>query len=405
MIRYYQDKAEARPDHFIRFRYPKLLDESREAVAKFLNAEVDSCVLVPNATTAVNTVLRSLVFEPGDVIIYPSTTYGAVEKTIEYIKETTPAQSHKIETPYPLSDDHLCSLFEEAIHSIRASGKNARIAVFDTIVSLPGARMPFERLTQLCRSHGVLSCIDGAHSIGQIDIDLRSLDPDFYTSNCHKWLHVPRGCAVFYVPVRNQHLIRSTLPTSHGFLPKGQTAIYNPFSPTDKSEFVNNFEFVGTIDNTSYLCIPAALEWRSMLTWKDERGEKAIRGYCQDLARKAGHVVSEMLGTHVMENEQGNLGNCAMTNVLLPLSWQELAKSDYKTAVQIAQWISDTVAEEYDTFVAVLIHADQWWVRLSAQVYLTIADFEWAGPILKEVCERVQRNEWKTSQKVAVKST
>jgi hypothetical protein len=33
-MRAYQDAAESRPDQFIRYDYPKLLDESREAIAK-----------------------------------------------------------------------------------------------------------------------------------------------------------------------------------------------------------------------------------------------------------------------------------------------------------------------------------------------------------------------------------
>ncbi|KAI7366893.1 hypothetical protein KC336_g21261, partial [Hortaea werneckii] len=77
VLRKFQDEAEAVPDKYIRYDNPKYLDESREAVAKYLNAPTSACVFVPNATTGLNTVLRSLVFKPEDVIIYFATIYGA----------------------------------------------------------------------------------------------------------------------------------------------------------------------------------------------------------------------------------------------------------------------------------------------------------------------------------------
>ena len=279
-------------------------------MAKYLNAPVETVVLVSNATTGLNTVLHNLVYQPGDVVIYFATIYGACEKTVEFMTETRPVESYKIDYTYPVSDEFLITSFKDAISTIKAQGKNARLAIFDTIVSLPGVRMPFERLTALCKENGIMSCIDGAHGVGHIPLDLTALDPDFFFSNAHKWLYVPRGCAVFYVPERNQHLIRSTLPTSHGFIPtpKEGQVINNPLPPTGKSAYLTNFEFVGTLDNTPYACIPAALQWRKKVTYRGKHGEEAISSYCLSLAREAGRTVSSILGTEVMENAEGTLG-------------------------------------------------------------------------------------------------
>jgi selenocysteine lyase/cysteine desulfurase len=346
-------------------------------------------------------VLRNLVYQPGDVIIYFATVYGACGKTITYITETTPATAHMIDYTYPLSDHDLIAKFEEAVKSIKAEGKNPKIAVYDTIVSQPGVRVPFERLTELCREHGILSCIDGAHGVGGIPTDLTKLDPDFYVSNCHKWLLVPRGCAVFYVPERNQHLMRSTLPTSHGFVPAptddGSAAIRSPLPPSSKTEFVNSFEFVGTVDNSPVLCVPAAIEWRKKITWGDKSGEEAIYAYNAHIAREAGEIMAAGLKTEVMENAEGTLTNCFFSNVRLPLSFEALVQKDSGKAWDILLWISSTLIKDYDTFMGLNFHAGAWWVRLSGQVYLTKEDFEWATKVLKEVCERVEKGEWKKS--------
>ncbi len=187
VFRHYQDRSEARPDPYIRYDYPEILDKSRAAMAKFLNAPEDTVVFVPNATTGTNTVLRNLVFEPGDKIIYFATVYGACERTVEYITETTPAEAIRIEYTYPVSDEWMVTEFRNVVMKEQGLGNNVRIAIFDTVVSMPGVRMPFESLTAACKELGVLSCVDAAHGIGHVHIDLGKIDCDFFVSNCHKY--------------------------------------------------------------------------------------------------------------------------------------------------------------------------------------------------------------------------
>jgi selenocysteine lyase/cysteine desulfurase len=121
-----------------------------------------------------------------------STVYGALEKTIEYIMETTPVKAVKVEYTYPVEDDWLVKELGRKVKEVDSNGGRVKVAIFDTVVSMPGVRMPFERLTQKCKELGVMSCIDGAHGVGHVDIDLGKLDPDFFFSNCHKYVSLPQ---------------------------------------------------------------------------------------------------------------------------------------------------------------------------------------------------------------------
>jgi hercynylcysteine S-oxide lyase len=361
-------------------------------------------VYIPNATTGVNTVLRNLVWNPDgkDEIFYFNTVYGACGKAVDYTCEASQdlVKARRIDIIYPIEDAALISKFTTAIQDSRAAGRRPRLAIYDTVSSLPGVRMPFEALIAICHQEGILSLIDGAHGIGHLDLDLSALNPDFFVSNLHKWLFVPRGCAIFHVPERNQSFIRSTLPTSHGFVPRDPDFTFiNPLPSNTKSPFVANFEFVGTLDNTPYICVPEALKWRQQACG----GEEAIRKYCQELVMEGSRKMAEVLGTEIMDNKAGTITQCCMVNVRLPLQIslsQETRTEQGEYVVkpgygdQATAWMLDILMDEYKTFIAIYYFQDAWWARMSGQVYLEMADFEWAGRILKELCERVGKSEY-----------
>jgi selenocysteine lyase/cysteine desulfurase len=176
-----------RPDSFIVYELPDLIDKSRKAIAPLLGVDVDEVVFLPNATTGLNVVLRNLKFEKGDVVVHFSTIYKAIEKTLSSIEETIPVRCENISLEYPVTDDEILAKFRERVAKVRQGGECVRVAIFDTVLSFPGARMPWEALVQACKELEVLSLIDGAHGVGHIDLThLGKVSPDFFVSNCYK---------------------------------------------------------------------------------------------------------------------------------------------------------------------------------------------------------------------------
>lgn len=110
-----QDLTEARPDTFLRYTYPNLLEKSRSAIAPLLGVSMDDVVFVPNATTGVNTVLRNLVYLKGDVILHFSTVYGECEKTVDSLCETAHAERVSIPIEYPTEDKDIVHKFSTVV--------------------------------------------------------------------------------------------------------------------------------------------------------------------------------------------------------------------------------------------------------------------------------------------------
>ncbi|XP_005111184.3 hercynylcysteine sulfoxide lyase [Aplysia californica] len=137
--------------------------------------------------------------------------------------------------------------------------------------------MPIKELVELCRRYGVLSAIDGAHSVGQIPLDLTELGADFYTSNLYKWCFTPRGSALFYCAP--EHTWLHPLVTSWHL---------------GGSQDMEFFE-LGTRDLLPFYCARNAIQF-----YKALGGVEKIVGYTSELAEKARQLFETELGlTHL----------------------------------------------------------------------------------------------------------
>ncbi|KAI0130025.1 putative aminotransferase family protein [Xylariales sp. AK1849] len=389
-------EVESAPDPFIALHFASRLAKSRAIVADILRCPTDELVLVPNATTGIDTVLKNLVWQPGDVVLCYELVYGSVANGLSYLEEAHGVEVHVLYREWPVSDDELMRLMVDAAREINAQeGKRLRLAICDTIISGPGSRVPFERLVPALQAEGALVLVDGAHGIGHIDIDLSALRPDFFVTNLHKWFFVPRGCAAFVVPKKHQSLIRTSLPTSHGFRPKRRLM-------GTETAFEELFDFTGTADTTNYLCVEAALKFRTEICG----GEASIREYCHSITQRGAAIAAEILDTYIMDCSGSSMRWCNFANLRMPLELgtqedfkdSEVAsakgKINPKHAREVSGWIQRVGCAENGIYFQNFLYRGNWWWRISGMIYLEEADFRKGAEVLNRLCERVRNGEY-----------
>lgn len=272
-----RQQLEQQPLRFMVKELEPLLDQSRAALASFVSAETDDLVFVPNATTGINTVLRSLSFQPQDELLTTNQEYNASRNALDFVAERSGATVAVADIPFPIASPD--QVVEAVLAKVSAQTK---LVLLDHVVSQTSLVLPIQTLAQQLSERGIELLVDGAHAPGMIPLNLAELGATYYTGNCHKWLCAPKGSAFLYVQRDRQHAIRP-LTISHG-----------ANSPrTERSSFHLEFDWTGTGDPTAYLCVEEALRFMSSLL---PRGWTELMAHNRDLAIAAQTTLCEALG-------------------------------------------------------------------------------------------------------------
>lgn len=238
---------EAEPVRYLARELEARLDESRRALAAFLRADPLDLVFVPNATTGVNAVLGSLALRPGDEILVTDHGYNACTNVARHVAARSGASVVVARIPFPLQGEDVAL---EAV--LAAVTTRTRIVLVDHVTSPTALVLPVPRIVGALEERGIAVLVDGAHAPGMLPIDLGALGASYYTGNCHKWLCAPKGAGFLHVRRELQPTIRPPI-VSHGA----------NSTRTDRSRFLVEFDWTGTLDPTAILSIPAALDFLS----------------------------------------------------------------------------------------------------------------------------------------------
>jgi len=264
--------------HFFMRELEGLLDDTRAVLGPFLGAIPEDLAFVPNATAGVSTVLSALDFEPGAEIVLSDHTYPACRNAVQYWAARRSLQVRTAKLPFPLSSA------EELTAAILAEvTPRTRLVLLDHITSPTALVVPLAALVSALRERGIDSLVDGAHGPGMLALDLEQLGAAYYTGNLHKWGCAPKGAAFLWVRRDRQALIHP-LVISHGWA-----------SPRrDRSRFLLEFDWPGTLDASAILSIPTAVSFLSGLL---PGGLPALYAHNHALALRGRDILCAALGT------------------------------------------------------------------------------------------------------------
>jgi len=239
-----QARLQAEPVRFVVEEQERLLDEARARLAAFVGADADDLAFVSNATQAVNTVVRSLALAPGDEILTTTHEYNACLNVLRVAAAREGPTLVVVELPFPVRSP------DEIVDAVLARATpRTRLALVSHVTSPTALVLPVERIVAALAAQGIDTLVDGAHAPGMLPLAIDRLGAAYYTGNLHKWTCAPPGSAFLHVRRDRQAAIRP-LVISHG-----------ANSPrTDRARFRLEFDYVGFVDPTPWLAVPAALD-------------------------------------------------------------------------------------------------------------------------------------------------
>jgi isopenicillin-N epimerase len=240
-----RDRLEHEPVRFLSGDLPRLLDDARHAVARFVGADPDGLAFVPNATTGVNTVVQSLRFRPGDEILTDDHEYNATINALQAVAARDGARV--IVTPIPFPSDGPGEVRDAILGAVT---DRTRLVMVSHVTSVTALIFPIADLVRDLDRRGIDTLVDGAHAPGMVPVDLTALGAAYWTGNGHKWLCGPKGTGVLWVREDRRDLIHP-LVVSHGA----------NADLDGRTRYRHEFDWVGTADPTGYLTLPTAIEW------------------------------------------------------------------------------------------------------------------------------------------------
>jgi isopenicillin-N epimerase len=343
----WQREVERQPVEFFQRRAPSLLNGARAALGALLKVNHRDVVYISNASMGMNIVANSLNLKDGDEVLATDHEYGAVDRTWRFWGKEHGFTYKQVAIPFATPSEEMIELLWKGV------SKKTKVISVSHISSPTATIFPVAEICRRARAEGIITVIDGAHAPGQIELDLGSIEPDFYVGNLHKWLCAPKGCAFLYADKRVQKYVKP-LVVSWG---------YEAIEPSE-SIFLDYLEYLGTRDLSPFLTTSTAIEFSERHNWEK------VRKDCHQILVSCEAEVRKITGMPSLYDSSERFAQ--MAAMKLPLGVDPV-------------YLKEQLWQEFKIEVPVFLWNNQPLIRVSIQGYNTTADSQTLLHALKMV--------------------
>lgn len=320
---------------------PERVRAAREKAAEFLGVRPEESAFVSNASAGVSTVLNTVVTRPGSRVLTTSHAYGAV-------REACRRAALRVDGHLDIADLPLGAEADQVVAGIRAGiTERTAIIVIDQITSASARLFPVQEVIRTAAQHGIPVLIDGAHATAVLERPVPEGDL-FWVGNLHKFACAPRGTAVL---------------VARGPLASALTPLVDSWGFPHR--YPDNFDHVGTQDNTAWLSTPTSLSFV-----QERYGWDTFRRYARELCDYGEAVITQAFTEATGEDMRVDVGQPVgpLRLLRLPSGLAETHEDSHR--------VRAFVADEFGFETAITSLDGKGYLRLSAHLYNTPGDYE-----------------------------
>ncbi|MBE9527806.1 MAG: aminotransferase class V-fold PLP-dependent enzyme [Proteobacteria bacterium] len=179
-----------RATHRMSIDAARVLFNAREAVASFIGAlDSSRVVFTKNATEAINLALKGTLVA-GDHVVTSAIEHNAMVNTLKRLEQGGVTVTRIAPDKEGLLDP---------AKVMEAVKKETRMVAITHASNVFGTVQPVGEIGAKCRERKILFMVDGAQSVGVLEVDVEAIGADLFAATGHKALYGPQGTGFLYV--------------------------------------------------------------------------------------------------------------------------------------------------------------------------------------------------------------